>query len=57
MGRVRGLSTQSFLPSDQTRITACRLQASVVTRIGANTTPINKKKSESTKSRCFGVPQ
>ena len=44
MDYVRGSSTQCVLPADYTRITACRLQASVVTRKSANTTPINKKK-------------
>ena len=41
---VRGSSTQCVLPADQTRITSCRLQASVVTKVVANTTPIKQKK-------------
>ena len=48
MDYVRGSSTQCVLPADQTRITACRLQASVVTKIVANTTPIKQNKKKST---------
>ena len=44
---VRGSSTQCVLPADQTRITSCRLQASVVTKVVANTTPIKQKKEVS----------
>ena len=41
---VRSLSEQCVLRSDQTRILEYRLETSLVTRIGANTTPINNKK-------------
>ena len=40
---VRGLSAQCALRCDQTRSIEYRLETSVVTRIGANTTPIKKK--------------
>ena len=40
---VRGLSEQCVLRCDQTRM-EYRLETSVVTRIGENTTPINNKK-------------
>ena len=44
---VRGLSGQSAMRSVQTRSMENRLETSVVTRIGANTTPINNKKNVS----------